>query len=202
MFVAWHGVVLKSSTPPTKRTPRPTPIHPPTPTKRTPTPTDPPHPNSTKKPTQADVLVNMFRSLMALSPPDVLPAVYLSSNKLASSFEVGRQSFLKALLLVKNSFVCSFQHTTTRGAPTNIRAWTSTTPCLLLAFIDSVVQPKNFHKDQFCLFIPTPPPAAHRSISGRGHQRRGRLGVGGHRAGHGVQRGEAQAPLYGVRVRD
>lgn len=31
----------------------------------------------------------MFRSLMALSPPDVLPAVYLSSNKLASSFEVG-----------------------------------------------------------------------------------------------------------------
>ena len=29
----------------------------------------------------------MFRSLISLSPTDVLPAVYLSSNKLASSFE-------------------------------------------------------------------------------------------------------------------
>jgi hypothetical protein len=43
--------------------------------------------STTRRLTKADVLVNMFRSLMALAPEDVLPAVYLSSNKLASSFE-------------------------------------------------------------------------------------------------------------------
>jgi len=43
--------------------------------------------STTRRLTKADVLVNMFRSLMALAPDDVLPAVYLSSNKLASSFE-------------------------------------------------------------------------------------------------------------------
>lgn len=43
--------------------------------------------STTRRLTKADVLVNMFRSLMTLSPDDVLPAVYLSSNKLASSFE-------------------------------------------------------------------------------------------------------------------
>jgi|EP00624_Nannochloropsis_granulata_P007074 hypothetical protein len=43
--------------------------------------------STTRRLTKADVLVNMFRSLMALAPGDVLPAVYLSSNKLASSFE-------------------------------------------------------------------------------------------------------------------
>lgn len=38
-------------------------------------------------PLQADILVNMFRSLLSLDPEAVLPAVYLSSNKLSSSFE-------------------------------------------------------------------------------------------------------------------
>ncbi|KAL2645294.1 hypothetical protein R1flu_012881 [Riccia fluitans] len=35
----------------------------------------------------ADMLCNMFRSLLALSPDDVLPAVYLTTNRLAPDFE-------------------------------------------------------------------------------------------------------------------
>jgi len=43
--------------------------------------------STTKRLTKADVLVNTFRSLIALAPSDLLPAVYLSSNKLSSSFQ-------------------------------------------------------------------------------------------------------------------
>eukprot|EP00898_Chlorokybus_atmophyticus_P005360 jgi/Chlat1/5825/Chrsp4S06177 len=35
----------------------------------------------------SDILTNMFRSLLALSPDDVLPAVYLTINKVAPDFE-------------------------------------------------------------------------------------------------------------------
>jgi DNA ligase-1 len=34
-----------------------------------------------------DMLCNMFRSLLALSPEDVLPAIYLATNGIAPGFE-------------------------------------------------------------------------------------------------------------------
>lgn len=90
--------------------------------------------------------MNMFRSLMALSPQDVLPAVYLSSNRLASSFEVRIVACLALCVCVsRGEWIAGGQRATDTCGLTNqppqtynhkhtlsLRAWTSTSgrpPC-------------------------------------------------------------------------